>query len=308
MASAIYALALSGNCAESAPSTGDGNASQSFSRALALSPKAEGRPRITVNSDYSYVFGTKASFGREDSDNSGAQSVTAALAVTVPVSEKWFVPLGLSTTHHFLDSAADLPIPDSIHTLRVSAGVGYNFDQRWSASLSLGPTLYKFEEVGGNDVGIAGLVTVLYRVNPGLTWAFGLNANPDSDVPVLPAVGVRWAFEPEWTLNLMFPRPIVIYHPSERWNLFAGGDIRFSVFRTDDDLGDTIGNPRYNDTRATYRDLRVGAGAEYEVLPELWASLEGGYSVWREIDFKDRDRSVDFDPSPYVQLALRYRF
>ena len=37
-------------------------------------------------------------------------------------------------------------------------------------------------------------------------------------------------------------------------------------------------------------------------------SVEGGYSVGREIDYKNIGQTVTFDPAPYVQAGLKYRF
>jgi len=40
----------------------------------------------------------------------------------------------------------------------------------------------------------------------------------------------------------------------------------------------------------------------------LSLSVRGGYSVGRELDFKRIGQTVTFDPAPYAQAALKYRF
>jgi hypothetical protein len=58
----------------------------------------------------------------------------------------------------------------------------------------------------------------------------------------------------------------------------------------------------------TYHDFHLGAGVEYALLPGLSLSAEGGYSVGREIDYKRIGQTVAFDPAPYGQVGVKYRF
>jgi len=60
--------------------------------------------------------------------------------------------------------------------------------------------------------------------------------------------------------------------------------------------------------QGTYRDFHLGAGVEYEIVRGLSLSVEGGYSVGRQIDYQRIDQTVSFDPAPYAQAGLRYRF
>jgi hypothetical protein len=46
----------------------------------------------------------------------------------------------------------------------------------------------------------------------------------------------------------------------------------------------------------------------YEIAHRLSLGVEGGYTVARELDYKHLDQTVSFDPSPYCQLGVKYRF
>lgn len=276
--------------------------------ALSYTPRPGNSLRLTAAVDYSYVAPGRAQFEGVKYGNSQANSATVVVAGAIPLSDQWFVPVGLGSANFFLDSVPGTPFPDQLHTLRIHAGLGYQLNDQWTLTAAIGPCLYRLDDLGTDDIGISGIVSAVYRARPNLTFAFGVGFISDSSVPVLPAAGLRWDIQTNLTLNLMFPRPVLIYRADPRLNLFVGADIKFAVFRADDHQGEQIGLPQFDKALGTYRDFHVGAGAEYEIVRHLFVSVEGGYSVGREIDYIHLDETVKFDPAPYGQAGLRYRF
>ncbi|MGO8677617.1 MAG: DUF6268 family outer membrane beta-barrel protein [Limisphaerales bacterium] len=293
--------------AEIPPATPAGGSQGDFAAPTAFAAR-DGKSRATFSVDYSYVGPGQAKFQGANQGNSEAQSVNASLAGAVALNDKWFVPLGVSSADFFLNSLAGAPIPDEINTLRLLGGLGYNINDQWSIAASLGPVLYRLSDLDTGDVGLGGMVHALWRLRPDLMLAFGVGFEPDRDIPVLPAAGLRWNIRTNLTLNLMFPRPMLIYRAAPRLSLFAGADVKFAVFRGAEDMGDKIGQSRYDNALGTYRDFHLGAGVEYRLVAGLWLSVEGGYSVGREIDYERIDQTVRFDPAPYAQAGLKYRF
>ena len=106
----------------------------------------------------------------------------------------------------------------------------------------------------------------------------------------------------------MFPKPRLIYQITSSWNVFAGGDLTGAIFRTQNDFGTKIGFPKYNDALADYRDIRVGAGTGFQLHRGIRLEAEGGLSVNRELNYIDIDKTVKFDPSPYVAVSLKVFF
>ena len=173
---------------------------------------------------------------------------------------------------------------------------------------SAGPALYRFDDIQSDDIGAGGMVRAVYRPRRDLALLFGIGFNPDSVYPVLPLVGARWDVETNLTLSLMFPKSGVFYRVAPRLSLYAAADFRFAVFRTDNDLGNDIGQPAFSNALATYQDVHLGVGVDYRIVRGLLVSLEGGYSVGRAIHYKDLDETVNFNPSPYVQASVRWWF
>jgi hypothetical protein len=286
-----------------------GAAPGAFKQDFLWSGSFSNRLRVDAFADYSYVGAGEVKFAGADGRTSDAQSVNVAVNGEIPASrERWFVPVGLGSENILLEALPGLPIPEGVHTLRLSTGVGCRFNEQWLAVLSLGPMLYRVEDLEGDDIGIAGMVRVNWRIQPDLTASFGLAFNPDSDIPVFPALGVRYVMRTNVILNLMMPKPGVIYRASPRLSLFAGGGLKGATFRTDPAFGTRMGQPRFDHELASYWDVRFGLGVDYGFTRLLSLTVEGGYSVWRLLDYKELEETVRFEPAPCVQAGVRLRF
>lgn len=274
------------------------------SDALAL---RDNRLQTGFSLDYSYVAGSDATF-QNLKGNSDAQSVNVSATMVVPVNDKWFVPFRISSHNLFLGTVADMPIPDQINTLGFDVGLGYHLNEQWSFVAEAGPRLYRFNDINGDDFGAGGIIMATYKWKPNLKVALGINFATDREVPVLPAAGLQWDICPDFTLDLMWPRTALIYHVAKPLDLFVGVGGNYAVFRADPNLGNNIGQPAFNNALGTYRDFHIGVGAEYRFFKSMSFGIDGGYSVGRHIDYTDIDQSVSFDPSPYVQVGLKWRF
>lgn len=270
-------------------------------------PAPSARWRVGASVDYTCVVGREASFQGLKSD-SGAQGVNAGLAGEAPLTDEWFVPFRLVSHNLFLGTVAGMPIPGQINTLGFDAGLGCHLNDRWTVSAEAGPRVYRFGDVSGDDLGVGGTVRAAYRWQPGLTIGAGLDFETGRAVPVLPAAGLQWEARPDLTLNLMWPRTALIFHADEQLDLFVAGGGEFTVFRSAPDLGNTVAQPAFNNALGTYRDFRVGLGAQYRLAKGLSVDAEAGCSAGRQIDYKDLGQTVSFAPGPYVQAGLKWRF
>jgi len=265
-------------------------------------------PLLGAMLDTSYTAAGKAKFLGTKSGDSGAFNASVNLFAPLPLNEKWVVPLGLGSQNIFLNSVSGVPVDDAIHTLSFNTGLGYRLNDDWMFMGTFNPTLYKFSDVGGNDIGFSGGVNALWKYSPSLKFMFGIMVAPDSDIPVLPMVGVDWQIDKAWELRLMFPQPRLIYKADDHWNYYGGLNLVGATFRSSDTLGTSIGRPEYNNALATYRDIRLGAGVDYNLSKSLKVEAEIGYSVSRQIDYTKVDETVAFDPAPYVRLGVNFSF
>jgi len=263
---------------------------------------------VQTGLNYTYDAPGAAKFQGARLGRSDASTVDLGVDTRLRVNDAWFVPLGLQADNYFLDAVGGAPIPDDIHTLHLRTGLGWRMNDQWTFTGLAGPSLYRMSDVHGDGFGAFGGFLATYRANPAYTWTLGLMASPDNDVPVLPVVGLHWQINDQYTLEVGVPKTRLTYRLDSQWSLYTGLAMNGTVFRADEDLGTKTGFPQYNNALATYRDIRLGAGAGYELGHGLRAEIEAGYSVYRRIDYQDIGQEVDFDPAPYVRLGLSYRF
>ena len=266
------------------------------------------RPTFDVTLESSYTAAGKAKFRGADFSNSDAYNVSLGMSTRAPLNEHWSIPLELRSQNFFLGSPAGVPIPENIHMLQFGTGLSYRLNDQWRFMAVVSPTLYKFNDVGGNDIGVSGRLTAMWNYSPSLKFMFGVVFSPDSDLKVMPMAGLDWAINDQLDLRLMFPKPRLIYTLNDHWSFHAGADFNMATFRTSDSLGTSIALPQYNDAIGTYRDIRIGAGVGYRINKTLSVEADAGYSVNRRIDYTRIDERVKFDPAPYAGLSLRQSF
>lgn len=266
-------------------------------------------PLLEVKVESSYTAGGETKFDGKDFGDSDAYNVNVSVMTFLPLNERWSLPVELQSQNYELDALSGVPMPDSINTLELGLGLAYRPNDRWMFMVRLSPTLYKFDDIGGNDIGFSGGFMAEWDYSPALKLKLGVIASPENDLPVLPLVGLEWLINERWQLQLTFPQPRLVYIPDEKWRFHAGMDLVLgATFRTEDTLGTSIGRTEYNDAIGSYSDIRVGGGVGYQLNKMVSVEAEGGYSVSREIEYSRVDEKVKFDPAPYFRLGLRFEF
>jgi hypothetical protein len=246
--------------------------------------------------------------GNTAAHSDGAFSQTADLRAQISMNDQWSVLLDLGSANILENSVAGAPVPAQINTLTLQPGLEYLVNPRCTFSAIIGPALYNLQNLRGSDVGLCGSVWVNYRLNPDMNFVLGVNFNPSRDIPVLPVGGVHWQIQPDLALDLIVPKPRVVYKVASGLSVFAGGELDLITFRTDGDIETKTGVAGFNNALGSYRDIRVGVGTEYYLNPQFSLSLEGGYSVGREIDYSRIDSKAKFDSAAYLQVGLKVHF
>jgi hypothetical protein len=299
---ALAAAALSVSASAQDSSSALGNPS---TRAWLENPSA---PSVRASVNYSYDTPASAKFQGAGLAKSDVNGLVLGVDSRLKVNDDWFVPLGLQSDNYYLGSVTGAPIPDAIHTLHIRTGLGWRMNGQWTFTGLVGAALYRLDDLHSDDVGFTGGVLASYQQRANLSWTFGILASPDSDLPVLPVVGVHWGISDQFTLDVGVPRTRLTYQLDPQWSFFTGLDLTGTTFRGSESLGAKPGYSGYNNALATYRDIRVGVGSSYEFAHGLRVEGEVGYSVYHRIDYTTFDQSVHFDPAPYVRVGVSYRF
>lgn len=227
----------------------------------------------------------------------------------VPVSEHILFLPGLAYTHTTFDASSGTPLPGSVQEISASLGFRGVLAPTWAWGAFLRPGFYgDFKRLGSDSFNVPLLLTTFYTPHDGLVWIFGVSVNRFSNQSVLPALGVRWKFDPSWELEVGFPRTGLTYHASPRLAWRAGLTMAGGNYRITDNLG--IPAPGINRLANTYlavTEVRVGAGVTYTFGNGLDLDLGAGFTTLRRFDYPDRNYRLNGADVGWFSLALNQR-
>lgn len=259
------------------------------------------------------TFVLRGGFSSDETIGTGSVSLAhyeLAVGGRLATGSSGFALLGLNYRTYQIDATSTVPVPESLSEISVTLGLQRRLSATWSALAVLKPGLYgDFEQINGDSFNAPLLVLANYSTRPDLTWTFGLNVSAIGENPVLPAIGVRWQFAPEWTFNLAFPRTDVSWQVSK--TLATSFGIRFEggSYRVTDNLGvPEAGVRRLANTYVGFTEIRVGAGLRYYFNSAVKLELEAGVMTDRKFDYYDRDYTLNGDAGTFVSISLNNLF
>jgi hypothetical protein len=203
------------------------------------------------------------------------------------------------------DSPAGAPIPDAVHSIALKLGGEWRMNEKWTLRFEADPGLYSdFEDITGDDFNAPLALRLTWAQNSNLTWVVGIGVDWRSGTPVIGGPGVRWRFAPDWTLNLIMPRPRIEFSPNRMVTVFAGGELKSGSWRVSEDFGQRSGDSQLDNEIVDYRESRAGAGVRLRLWRNWSASLDGGWVLDRRFNFDRENLLLNGDGAPYVQFGV----
>ncbi len=270
------------------------------------------RPALveSVAAHYSYVGGS-------DLKSNGNGELTEQTSdfrydLRVPINDTVGVGFGLGYNRIDFGTPENSFLPDSLETLNLGLLGYYKLSNDWSLFAMFGPRLNLingWDEIEAKNVTWAGGFGAHYDFNKDLSIQFGLGVNPGTDrLPILPILGVRWAFADKWTLNAGFPRTAIDYQLLSNLTLSLETSFLGGTYETSSTYGDSVGRSELNNRSLSYNEVRIGLGALYNLTKNVALELSTGAVVYREFDFKDTDYDPTVKPAPYVKTGVKISF
>lgn len=201
------------------------------------------------------------------------------------------------------------PVPGVLQQASAVIGFDYQFADQWLLRTEVEPGIYSdFRDISWRDVDAPVVLGAVCLADADLQWLVGLRIDPRTQYPVLPAVGVRWKFADEWTMNFMPPNPRLEYDINERLTLYLGGDFALGTFAVGQDFGSEHGQSRLDGAIVDFLEVRLGAGFFWKITPRVTLEAEAGDMPYRDFDFFGPDIDFRSHNAPYGQIACRARF
>lgn len=277
---------------------------------LAAQPRGGPPPGFALNEvTTAYSYSSKSDVERNGKLGSVAiGQYDFATSFTLPAPETWRLSSELYWSRNDLDLTGPVPLPEKLERF----GLGFmalkdlsrEIGPGWTAVARLSPSFSSDDgTISGDSFSLFGLAALGKKVSPTLSWQAGLVGRTRGDLKVLPMIGLRWGFAPDWELSVGFPRTGVSYKVTEALRLNAGVMVQGGTYYLSHAPAAGLGH-----TYLDYREFRAGVGAEYAFSKNLSAVLAGGTTIDRRFDYYDRSFKLDGKSAAYGQLSVQYKF
>ena len=266
---------------------------------------------------YSYVGGSDIHRGSTSYGDLSESHTELAYVAGIPVGDAWHVRMGLMYGRYDFGSLKGSVLPNTLGSAALILGADVNLSEKWILRLEVRPGVYSdFRNVTIDQCNVPVIIGATYLVNADLQWFFGLQFDPHfgtgiyhwDDSPVMPGIGARWRFADQWTLMAVLPDPELQYDATDALQLFVGARMRGGNYRMNNDFGADSGHGELGNANLSYREIRLGLGARYNLSPGMRLELEGGSAVTRQFYYSGPDMQFHTDPAGYVQVQFRGQF
>jgi hypothetical protein len=193
---------------------------------------------------------------------------------------------------------------ETLHTLEAQIAFSWRpQESRWSALGFVTPGLSTdFREISGDDLEIAGIGLVNYRVSDNLSLAGGVFGRyAANDGMIVPALGLVWQCEP-FIVQLTPPFVVLGWHATDRLTLSLSAYPSGGAWDIDNS----------NVNRIEVSGWQAAGSVIYKLTDHLTASLRVGFNIAGELELKDSNKSVisdeDLEMAPFAAVNLRYAF
>jgi len=256
-----------------------------------------------------YVFESDlnhgGSFGKQDEFQTEFEYTHRFL-----VSGNWYLHTGLAYDRFDFGSTS-APVPIHLQRGAVVIGIDYMHGADIGALIQFRPGFYTEEHIGLASFDCPITLGRFFVLQPDKLYLFtGATASfLRGGYPVIPLVGVVWNPNDKVRLMGVLPEPRLIYSPTDKLDLWVGGEYVGGSFRTDHH--DNFKGPhvaKLSGTQVDFADYRAGVGFTYDLTNAISLDGGGGYSIQRAFLFHRAGENYRTDPSPYVQIELKAKF
>ena len=262
-----------------------------------------------LDAEYDFTGGATTLQGRRHVGSVDEHCADVKYVVSPQITRDLLLRFGAEWERFDFRTPLAATLPDTLQQVNAVLGCDYQIGDEWLTRLEVQPGIYgDFKDVNWRSFNVPLVLGAAYLKEADVQWFFGLRLDVRSQYPVLPAVGVRWKFADEWTLNLQFPRPRLEYDFDKQLQFYLGADIKAGTFIVNDHFGTDRGAPRLNHAALDYYEYRVGPGCAWKVLPTVTVEASGGYMLGRTWDFYEQHVHLTSRPAPYVQVACHAKF
>src|SRR6266568_5924330 len=223
------------------------------------------------------------------------------------ITGKWYVRTGVEYERFDFDGTNN-GLPDHLQTVHALLALEYVVHDHAGAGIEIEPGPYFQNNVTSDSIDVPWKVWVTFPLKKDKIFAvIGAGGSIYSNPIIAPGGGLIWLFTDHLRLEGVFPKPALVYNPSDNWEFRLAANLFFESYRTDDVITPARKLQVHN-AIVQYSEDRVGVQATYSHFKPLDITLDVGATIRSDFDFFRAEAEVKTKQAPYVRLALEAKF
>src|SRR5216110_3085805 len=223
------------------------------------------------------------------------------------ITGKWYFRAGVEY-ERFDFGGTDNGLPDHLQTVHALLALEYVVHDHAGAGIEIDPGVYFQNDLHGNDFDIPWKAFFSFPLKKDKIFGvLGVGGALNSNPIVAPGGGIIWLFTDKLRLEGVFPKPALVYNPTDDWEFRILGNLFYESYRTDDVITPERKLQVHN-AWVQYSEDRAGVQVSYSGFKPFEVTLGGGCTVERHFDFFRAEARVKTNPAPFVKFEVEARF
>jgi hypothetical protein len=223
------------------------------------------------------------------------------------ITGNWYFRAGVEY-ERFDFGGTDNGLPDHLQTVHALLAYEYVVHDHAGAGIEIDPGPYFQNRITGDSIDIPWRVFVTFPLKKDKIFAVvGVGGAINQSPIVAPGGGIIWLFTDKLRLEGVFPKPALVYNPSDDWEFRIYGNLYYESFRTEDVITPER-KLQVHDAWVQYSEDHAGIQATYSGFKPFDVSLGGGVNARRDFDFFRAEASAKTRPAPFVKVEIEAKF
>src|SRR6266496_4682675 len=212
------------------------------------------------------------------------------------ITGKWYFRAGVEY-ERFDFGGTDNGLPDHLQTVHALLAVEYVVHDHAGAGIEINPGHYFQSDAKWNTFDIPWKAWVTFPLKKDKIFAvIGVGGAINSNPVVAPGGGIIWLFNDHLRLEGVFPKPALVYNPSDDWEFRLFGNLFYESFRTEDVITPER-KLQVHDAWVQYSEYRAGLQVSYSGFKPYELRVGGGCTFERDFDFFRAEASAKTRPA-----------
>jgi len=223
------------------------------------------------------------------------------------ITGKWYFRAGVEY-ERFDFGGTDNGLPDHLQTVHALLALEYVVHDHAGAGIEIDPGPYFQSDAKWNTFDIPWKAWVTFPLKKDKIFAvIGVGGAINSNPVVAPGGGIIWLFNDHLRLEGVFPKPALVYNPTDDWEFRLFGNLYYASFRTEDVITPER-KLQVQNAWVQYSEYRAGLQVSYSGFKPLEITLGGGCTFERDFDFFRAEASAKTRPAPFVKFEVVAKF